>query len=172
MPVLIAKSACSAAYLIALSLLLVFCYRDGRITGPNHYPQKLEWGWGMKFDEADYMQAADIEAIEQALRPYATQTKTYRIMFMPDADALFCYGRFPSNVVPYQPIWTDIPPDLFLFRQSRHYPDWWRTQYVEAAALRYQITLDQPFYSRDGTEAWYLIDPAQPLATKATGLQP
>ena len=148
----------TSAYFTTLFLLLVYSYRNGWITGPNHYPQKLEWGWGMKFDKADYMQPADISAIANALQPYASHSRIYRIYFMPDADALFCYGHLPTNVIPYQAIWTSTPADLFLFRLSRHYPDWWRTQYVEAAAHRKNISLDQPFYSRDGTESWYLFD--------------
>lgn len=157
----------TSTYFIPLFFLLVFCYRNGWITGPNHYPEKLEWGWGMKFDKSDYMQPADIKAIANALKPYANQPRIYRIYFMPDADALFCYGHLPTNVIPYQAIWTSSPADLFLFRKSRHYPNWWRTQYVEAAARRKNIALDHPFFSREGTEFWYLFDststPVQPV---------
>lgn len=157
-PARFGQLARAAAYFALLGGMLLVCYRNGRITGPNHYPQKLEWGWGMRFDAADYMQPADVAAIAKALEPYANQPRTYRIYFMPDADALFIQGRFPANVIPYQAIWTDIAPDLFLFRRSRHFPDWWRIQYVEKAAQRFGLHLDQPFHSRDGTESWYLVD--------------
>ena len=157
----------TAAYFATLFLLLLMCRRHDWITGPNHYPRKLNWGWGMQLSNLAYMQPADLQAIADALKPYGARPGIFRVFFMPEADGLFLHGRLPPNVIPYQPVNTAIRPDLFVFRQSRHYPDWWRTQYVEGRAREYGLVLEQPFHTRDGTEAWYLLEsgPRPPAPT-------
>ena len=159
----IVRGARWVAFLLPLALMLRFCQRHDWITGPNNYPQKLQWGWGMRFDDRPYIFASDIDAIENALRPYAGSGKTLRLFSMPEADALFFRDRLPDNVIPYQAVWSQTKPDLFLFRASRHYPDWWRTQYVEKHAKRFGISWDRPFHERDGTEFWVLHDPSLPV---------
>ena len=153
----------TAAFLVALALMLRLCRQHDWITGPNNYPQKLQWGWGMRFDDRPYIMASDIDAIAKALQPYASSNKTIRLFSMPEADALFFWDRLPDNVVPYQAVWSQQKPDLFLFRGSSHYPDWWRKQYVEKHALKYGIPWDHPFLVRNGTELWVLHDPLKPV---------
>jgi hypothetical protein len=158
-----------ASSMMIILLLLVFgvaclpmlklCYAHGFITGPNHYPMKLGWGWGMRMDAAPYITETDIEAVVAEIEHHVADGKPYRVFFMPEADGLFFYGRLPTNAIPYQGVRTTVRGDMAVFRMSRHPPEWWTDQHVRRHLTIYGGEGIKPFYERDGTESWILIPP-------------
>jgi len=148
-----------AVFVVGSLPMLKICYGHGFITGPNHYPAKLGWGWGMRMDSSPYITEKDIKRVLLEIESYATGDKKYRVFFMPEGDALFFYGRMPSNTIPYQGVRTDVMGDLAVFRLSRHQPPWLRDQHVMKSLDIYGGTDIEPFYGRDGTEKWILVPP-------------
>ena len=147
------------AYGAALLPMLKLCYAHGFVTGPNHYPDKLGWGWGMQVDAKPYMTAADFQAVYREIEKHADPAVRRRVFFMPEGDALFFHGRMPANTIPYQGVYTDVKGDMAVFRFSRHQPAWLHDQYVMKAFREYGGEGRTPFYERDGTEKWVFIPP-------------
>ena len=139
--------------------MLKMCYAHGFVTGPNHYPAKLGWGWGMQMDSHPYITEQDIHAISREIEKHVVPGKKQRVFFMPEGDALFFHGRMPSNTIPYQGVYTEVKGDMAVFRLSRHQPNWMRDQHVMKYLRLYGGEGLEPFYERDGTEKWIFIPP-------------
>lgn len=143
--------------------MLKMSYNHGFVTGPNHYPAKLGWGWGMRMDPAPYITEQDIQAVLGEIEKHVGDGKRYRVFFMPEADGLFFQGRMPFNAIPYQGARTGVLGDMAVFRLSRHPPAWWTDQHVLKSLRIYGGEGIEPFYERDGTEKWILVPPDYPL---------
>ena len=141
--------------------MMRICYDHGFVTGPNNYPAKLGWGWGMKIDSQPYITEQDIQIITQQIEKHVVEGKKHRVFFMPEGDALFFHGRMPSNTIPYQGVYTKVKGDMAVFRLSRHQPNWMRDQHLMKYLRIYGGEGLKPFYERDVTEKWIFIPPTQ-----------
>lgn len=156
---------CLLAFGAGLLPMLKLGYAHGFITGPNHYPAKLGWGWGMRMDSAPYITEQDVSLVAQEIEKHVADGNMHRVFFMPEGDALFFVGKLPPNVVPYQGVRTSVQGDMAVFRLSRHPPEWWTIQHVKKTLALWGGDDLTPFYERDGTEKWILIpEPPVPAA--------
>jgi hypothetical protein len=147
------------AFAVGALSMLNMCYAHGFVTGPNNYPAKLGWGWGMQVDPHPYLTEQDIQTISREIEKHAVTGKKQRVFFMPEGDALFFHGRMPANTIPYQGVYTEVRGDMAVFRLSRHQPNWMRDQHVMKYLRLYGGEGLEPFYERDGTEKWIFIPP-------------
>jgi len=139
----------------ALMLVLGGCYFQALITDPRHYPYYMWWRHMTIRDSVSYHTERDVNQTVEALKKNAVSNQLCRVRFYPQGEGVLYTGKLPDGFIPYYPVFTDIEPDVLVFRLSRlAYPGFNESVMDQLKML--EIDENRPFHTRNDTEKWYI----------------
>jgi len=138
-------------------VFLCFFYLDGMVEGPRGYFRELAWGWGMHTEsEVKYFTEQDRTSIWKAIQDrLPSGSAGIKVQFIPSADQFLYFDMFGPKIQPFTPHFTVQKPDMWVVHESRYIPPW------VAKASEHIQPRSHLLYTRDETERWYWVAPAE-----------